>query len=621
MATQPGPLYEFPWHSLGGYKYIVLAPLVARAVDTNVRGGKDPDNFSLYLLIVSALRLLAGMAWMTVSRWPHLVPRYKIQRKGVTFKQMDREENWDDYIILHALLFFVLHEWVPGFQNLGPCTASALLITLLMHMGPAEFVYYWLHRALHNHSLYSKYHSHHHASFLTEPITGSVHPFMEHLMYAAVFMVPFLTTCLMGCASVGGLCTYLLAFDVLNCMGHCNFEIFPVSLFRTLPFLKYLIYTPSFHSLHHTQVHTNYSLFMPIYDYLGGTWDPSTDALHEASRTPQKEQVDFVFLAHCMDMSSVLHMPFFLPYFTSKPFAVKAQQILLLPLSTLLCFLYWAFAAAFPRSYMYLRGKRLELWIIPRLGFHYFLGFEQKQINRLIEGAILKADKQGVKVFTLGALNKNEALNEGGAAFLKNHPDLKLRLVHGNTLTAAVILQEISPDTKEVFLSGATSKLGRAIAIYLASKGTRVLMLTTSKQRFESIRAEATADKQHLLVQVTDCAQASHCREWVVGKWLTAKQQSCAPKGTYFHQFAVPSLDQVRGDCVYGKLAAMRLPEDIEGLNACELQLERGVVHACHAGGLVHMLEGWEHHEVGAIDVARIDITWQAAMRQGFTAE
>ncbi|CAI7919982.1 unnamed protein product [Closterium sp. NIES-54] len=197
----------------------------------------------------------------------------------------------DDYIILNALLGFVFHEWVPLFQNFAPCTASGLLITLLMHVGPAEFLYYWLHRALHHHTLYSKYHSHHHASFLTEPVTGTrfaigvvlnrmitttplrpcvpfplspappfyprdnhtpaftlaatVHPFMEHLMYAAVFVVPFYASCLLGCASVGGVYAYMLAFDALNFMGHCNFEFFPASLFRALPFLKYLIYTPS----------------------------------------------------------------------------------------------------------------------------------------------------------------------------------------------------------------------------------------------------------------------------------------------------------------------------------------------------------------------------------------
>ena len=59
-------------------------------------------------------------------------------------------------------------------------------------MGPTEFVYYWLHRALHLHSLYAKYHSHHHASFVPEAVTGSVHPFMEHLMYTANFAVIYI---------------------------------------------------------------------------------------------------------------------------------------------------------------------------------------------------------------------------------------------------------------------------------------------------------------------------------------------------------------------------------------------------------------------------------------------
>jgi hypothetical protein len=34
-----------------------------------------------------------------------------------------------------------------------------------------------------------------------------------------------------------------------------------------------------------------------------------------------------------------------------------------------------------------------------------------------------------VEVFGLGALNKNEALNGGGALFVKNNPNLRLRLV------------------------------------------------------------------------------------------------------------------------------------------------------------------------------------------------
>lgn len=71
---------------------------------------------------------------------------------------------------------------------------------------------------------------------------------------------------------------------------------------------------------------------------------------------------------------------------------------------------------------------------------------------------------------------QNEALNGGGTLFVNKHPNLRVRVVHGNTLTAAVILKEIPNDITEVFLTGATSKLGRAIALYLCTRQVRVLV-------------------------------------------------------------------------------------------------------------------------------------------------
>ena len=58
---------------------------------------------------------------------------------------------------------------------------------------------------------------------------------------------------------------------------------------------------------------------------------------------------------------------------------------------------------------------------------------------------------------------------------------------------------------------------------------------------------------------------------WIVGKWITPSEQNCAPPGTHFHQFVVPPIFQFRKDCTYGDLAAMRLPEDVQGLGNCEV--------------------------------------------------
>jgi hypothetical protein len=78
---------------------------------------------------------------------------------------------------------------------------------------------------------------------------------------------------------------------------------------------------------------------------------------------------------------------------------------------------------------------------------------------------------------------QNEALNGGGTLFVNKLPDLRVRVVHGNTLTAAVILNDIPEGTAEVFLTGATSKLGRAIALYLCKKQIRVMVRPNRSDR------------------------------------------------------------------------------------------------------------------------------------------
>lgn len=62
---------------------------------------------------------------------------------------------------------------------------------------------------------------------------------------------------------------------------------------------------------------------------------------------------------------------------------------------------------------------------------------------------------------------------------------------------------------------------------------------------------------------------------WIVGKWLSYKEQQWAPPGTHFHQFVVPPVFEFRRDCTYGKLAAVKLPEDVQGLGMCEVTTDR----------------------------------------------
>lgn len=617
------PFFSWPWENLGSFKYLLYGPFAAKFIYSVLCEEAQNENWCLHILILSALRCLIHQLWFSYTNMLFLTRSYRILPQGVDFKQIDRESGWDNFIILQALIGAMAYLSFPFLASLPLWDTRGVIWCLIIHAGLSEPLYYWTHRLMHTPQLFTRYHFFHHTSSVTQSFTAGHSTFMEDLMLCTIAGAPLVGTCLMGFGSLSMMYGYILFFDFMRCLGHCNVEVIPSALFQTFPFLRYLLYTPTYHSLHHTSMATNFCLFMPLYDALGNTTNSQSWDLHKqissGAGVNGKRAPDFVFLAHVVDVTAALHVPFVLRSFSSQPFKTRLFLFPLWPLTFVVMLLMWAKSKTFLISFYNLGGRLHQTWAVPRFGFQYFLPFAAEGINNHIEEAILRADRLGVKVISLAALNKNEALNGGGMLFVNKHPNLRVRVVHGNTLTAAVILNEIPREVKEVFLTGATSKLGRAIALYLSRRRVRVLMLTQSSERFKSIQKEAPVDCQNYLVQVTKYQAAQNCKTWIVGKWTTPREQRWAPAGTHFHQFVVPNIIAFRRDCTYGKLAAMKLPKDVQGLGSCEYTMDRGVVHACHAGGVVHLLEGWTHHEVGAIAVDRIDLVWHAALKQGLT--
>ncbi|KDP38762.1 hypothetical protein JCGZ_04115 [Jatropha curcas] len=615
------PFRDWPWQNFGLYKYLLFGPLLARMIYSQINEGVFKNDWCLQILVICILRALVYFFYDSLVNMLFLTSTRRINPQGYDFKQIDKEWEWDNLIILQGLIAsLACYIFPPFIENIPLWNTKGLILILILHVGISEPLYYWVHRCFHGSFLFTHYHSLHHSSPVLHPFTGATATFLEHLILTTITGIPIIAAYMMGFESRNMIYGYLLVFDFLTCLGHSNIEIIPHRLFEILPFFKYLLYTPSYHSLHHTEMGTNFCLFMPLFDAIWKTLNRDSWELHKkiSSNAGKKGPVpDFVFLAHVVDVTSSMHAPFVNRTVASQPYTTRFFMLPLWPLAFTVMLFMWAKAKTFLISFYNLRGRRHETWAVPRFGFQYFLPFAQEGINNHIEEAILRADRDGVKVISLAALNKNEALNGGGTLFVNKHPDLRVRVVHGNTLTAAVILNEIPKDVKEVFLTGATSKLGRAIALYLCQRRVRVLMLTLSTERFHKIQKEAPLDCQSYLVQVTKYQAAQNCKTWIVGKWITPREQSWAPKGAHFHQFVVPPILSFRRDCTYGDLAAMRLPEDVQGLGSCEYTMDRGVVHACHAGGVVHLLEGWTHHEVGAIDVDRIDLVWNAALKNG----
>jgi hypothetical protein len=124
-------------------------------------------------------------------------------------------------------------------------------------------------------------------------------------------------------------------------------------------------------------------------------------------RAGKNERVpEFVFLAHVVDIMSSMHVPFVLRSISSVPFENHLVLLPFWPVAFTGMLLIWCLSKTFLVSFYYLRGRLHQTWTVPRHGFQYFIPAAKRGINNQIELAILRADRMGVKVLSLAALNK-----------------------------------------------------------------------------------------------------------------------------------------------------------------------------------------------------------------------
>ncbi|EOA28615.1 hypothetical protein CARUB_v10024836mg [Capsella rubella] len=602
MASRPGFLTDWPWTPLGSFKYLLLAPLV---IDSIYSYATMRDHEKLLIVAMTVWRIVHSQVWISLSRYQTAKGTKRILNKSIEFDQVDRERTWDDQVIFNSLIVYLTKVYVLGTNTLPFWRTDGLILVALLHAGPVEFIYYWFHRALHHHFLYSRYHSHHHSSIVTEPITSVVHPFAEHIGYTLILGIPLITTLLCGTISVVSIIVYITYVDFMNNMGHCNFELIPRFLFSLLPPLKFLCYTPSFHSLHHTQFRTNYSLFMPMYDYIYGTTDECSDSLYETSLEKEEDKPDAIHLTHLTSVDSIYHLRLGFASFSSHPLSSRFYLFLMKPFTLILSFILTSFSS---RTFVFERNRfrdlTLHTHLLPKFSSHYMSPQQKEYINKMIESAILEAEKKGVKVMSLGLLNQGEELNGYGEMYVRKHPKLKIKIVDGNSLAAKVVLHSIPVGTKEVLFRGQITKVARAIVFSLCQNAIKVMVL---RKEEHSMLAEFLDDscKENLI--------------WLVGDGLSTKEQKMAKEGTLFLPFSQFPPTNLRKDCVYHTTPAMIIPHSAQNIDSCENWLERRVMSAWRVGGIVHSLEGWEEHECGLDNsILNSHRVWEAALLNGF---
>ncbi|KAL9228797.1 hypothetical protein vseg_004337 [Gypsophila vaccaria] len=612
MASTPGILTHWPWEPLGNFKYIVVAPGVIHSIYSMITKPHETDISYILISLLMVSRMLHNQIWISISRYRTAKGNNLIVDKSIDFEQVDRERNWDDQILFNWVLFYISFWIMKSAKGMPFWRTDGVVLMFLVHTGPVEFLYYWLHRALHHHFLYSRYHSHHHSSIATEPITSVIHPFAEHVAYFVLFAIPMLTVQLNGLGSISGLTLYVTYIDLMNNMGHCNFEVIPKWAFSIFPPLKYLLYTPSYHSLHHTQFRTNYALFMPFYDYVYGTMDKSSDTLYESSLKKPEDVPDVVHLTHLTTPQSIYQIRLGFASLASEPLSSKWYLWIMWPVTLWSMIMTWIYGKTFVLERNTFEKIKAQSWAMPRYSVHYLLQWQREAINKLIEDAILEAEEKGIKVVSLGLLNQAKRFNRNGQVYLDRHPKLNVKVVDGSSLAVAVVLNSIPKDTTQVVFRGRFSKVAYSIVSALCHKGVKVAAIR--KEEYEKLKQALPSEDSNNLVLST---KGYNHKVWLVGENLNEMEQSMASKGTIFIPFTQFPPKKTRKDCSYLTTPALLAPKSFGNLHVCENWLPRKAVSAWRVAGVVHALEGWNVNECGDF-IFDINKVWEASLQHGF---
>ena len=136
----------------------------------------------------------------------------------------------------------------------------AVQVVLFIYLD--DFLYYWMHRAMHTRLLLKHVHGWHHRVLTPLAITGH---YMNPVEYVLTGSLAFVGPALLG-SHIVTLWLWIAFRQWEASEGHCGYA-FPWSPTRWLPFSHGALH----HDFHHARVRGNYAGFLPLWDRLFGT--------------------------------------------------------------------------------------------------------------------------------------------------------------------------------------------------------------------------------------------------------------------------------------------------------------------------------------------------------------
>jgi len=214
-----------------------------------------------------AFLLFAGPLTWIAARAPASLERYRIQNRRVRAQEIVGPSLRSWAVNNGAMLAGVVVGW-PVLRlfgvHAGPLPPWWVVGgQLLFFVYLDDFLYYWMHRAMHEPWLFKRIHGWHHRIITPWAITGHyMHP-LEYTVTATVALV--------GPLAVGAhVATVWLWFAFRQweaAEGHCGYD-FPWTPTHFLPGNDGAIH----HDVHHGRVRGNYAGFFAIWDGVFGTY-------------------------------------------------------------------------------------------------------------------------------------------------------------------------------------------------------------------------------------------------------------------------------------------------------------------------------------------------------------
>ena len=225
-----------------------------------------PVSLGVDFLLLSILG--SGAVFMVLEK---LFPRYPSQVILRPGWRLDAAYFTLNHLVIGVLLLvgnrfapavfgWAVNTNLQGFVQALPLPAEILVVLLA-----ADFVQYWVHRAYHEVPALWKLHAVHHSSQHIDWLAGSRTHFVQVLLDRTLVLVPLY---LLG-PSKQALDAYVIiaAVQAVGVHGNLGVNFGP---------LKYLFVTPQFHHWHHSSdrpaIDTNYSVHLPLWDALFGTY-------------------------------------------------------------------------------------------------------------------------------------------------------------------------------------------------------------------------------------------------------------------------------------------------------------------------------------------------------------